>query len=82
MNCQELDSVAKSLIISFELEEGRYSLKFEDNSIGNTKSEEKYLGSGDATSVWKQTRVSKREYKLCSSPESLRESSPSGIHWV
>ncbi|KAJ6658426.1 hypothetical protein lerEdw1_020130 [Lerista edwardsae] len=82
VNCRELDSAAKSLIISFELEEGRYSLKFEDNHTGTTQSEEKHLERGDAATVWKHTRVSKREYKLCSSPESLRESSPSGIHWV
>ncbi|XP_066480650.1 kinesin-like protein KIF14 [Tiliqua scincoides] len=82
VNCGELDRVAKSLIIIFELEQGQYSLKFEDNCIGNAQTKEKQPERREATTTWKQKGVPKKEYELYSSPESLRESSPSGIHWV
>lgn len=78
VNRGELDCVAKSLIISFELEQGQYSLKSEASCLGNTQYEEAQTERGDATTIWIQKGGPKQEYKL----ETSRESSPSRIHWV
>ncbi|XP_060088328.1 kinesin-like protein KIF14 isoform X2 [Heteronotia binoei] len=81
VNNSELESVAKSLVISFELENGWDSLKHQDDQMKNT--EETELGKGETTIVeWEHKGTSKREYKLWSVPQSSGEASPSRIHWV
>ncbi|XP_065265876.1 kinesin-like protein KIF14 [Emys orbicularis] len=80
MVTSELDSLAKSLIISFELEQGHNSLASQTICMQNTKTEEKQLETGEST--WKQKGVPKREYKLQPSATSSGKLSPSGIQWV
>ncbi|KAJ7332407.1 hypothetical protein JRQ81_014587 [Phrynocephalus forsythii] len=80
VNQSELDSVAKSLIITFELEHRENGPNFQDDCTLSTVSEEKQYGRSEATAIWKEKQVTKS--KLLSLPEGLRESSPIGIHWV
>ncbi|KAM9130433.1 kinesin-like protein KIF14 isoform 2-T2 [Pangshura tecta] len=80
MVTSELDSLAKSLIISFELEQGHNSLASQSICMQKTKTEEKQLENGEST--WKQKGVPKREYKLQPSDTSSGKLSPSGIQWV
>ncbi|XP_053104377.1 kinesin-like protein KIF14 isoform X2 [Hemicordylus capensis] len=82
VNCSELDAVAKSLLITFELEHGQHSMTLQDNCMRSTQPERKRFESGETTTVVGQKGVPKQEYKLWSVPENLSESSPSGIHWV
>ncbi|XP_062973508.1 kinesin-like protein KIF14 [Elgaria multicarinata webbii] len=82
VNQSELDSVAKSLLISFELDLGENALKIQGSCMESTQSEGKQLERGEAINFGNQKGVQKREYKLLSLPESLGESSPSGIYWV
>ncbi|XP_054836324.1 kinesin-like protein KIF14 [Eublepharis macularius] len=76
----ELESVAKSLVISFELEHGWSSLKLQDDCMRNT--EETQLGQGGATTDWEHKGIPEQEYKLWLLPETTGEASPSRIHWV
>ncbi|XP_077188891.1 kinesin-like protein KIF14 isoform X2 [Paroedura picta] len=81
VNNSELESVAKSLIISFEVEHGWESLKLQDDRVRNT--EETQLGKGEATTREREhKRIPKQEYKLWSVPQRSGEASPSRIHWV
>ncbi|XP_042317201.1 kinesin-like protein KIF14 isoform X2 [Sceloporus undulatus] len=80
VNQNELDSVAKSLIISFELEHGQNALKLQDGGMLHIQSDGKQLERGGATNFWEQKEIPK--CKLWSVPESLGPSSPNGIHWV
>ncbi|XP_039340252.1 kinesin-like protein KIF14 [Mauremys reevesii] len=80
MVTSELDSLAKSLIISFELEQGHNSLASQTICMQKTKTEEKQLETGEST--WKQKGVPKREYKLQPPATSSGKLSPSGIQWV
>ncbi|XP_061489913.1 kinesin-like protein KIF14 isoform X2 [Rhineura floridana] len=83
VNHSELESVAKSLIISFELEQGQNSSKPQDNCMQNTQFEGKQgFEKGEAITLWEQKGIPQWDYKLWSLPGSLGESSPSGIHWV
>uniref|UniRef100_A0A8C3SNP3 Kinesin-like protein KIF14 n=1 Tax=Chelydra serpentina TaxID=8475 RepID=A0A8C3SNP3_CHESE len=79
MVTSELDSLAKSLIISFELEQGPTSLASQTICMQNSKTEEKQLETGEST--WKQKGVPKCEYKQPSATSSGKLS-PSGIQWV
>ncbi|XP_074859060.1 kinesin-like protein KIF14 [Carettochelys insculpta] len=76
----ELDSKAKVLIRSFELEQGYNSLASQTIRMQNTKTEEKLLEPGESS--WKQKGVPKREYTLQPSATSSGGLSPSGIQWV
>uniref|UniRef100_A0ABM5G927 Kinesin-like protein KIF14 isoform X1 n=1 Tax=Pogona vitticeps TaxID=103695 RepID=A0ABM5G927_9SAUR len=80
VNQSELDSVAKSLIITFELEHRENALNFQDDCMPSIHSEAKQCGRSEATTIWKQEKIT--NCKLWSLPEGLRESSPNGIHWV
>ncbi|KAH0618349.1 hypothetical protein JD844_017461 [Phrynosoma platyrhinos] len=80
VNPNELDSVAKSLIISFELEHGQNALKLQDGGMLHIQSGGRQLERGDATNFCEQKEIPK--CKLWSVPESLAPSSPDGIHWV
>ncbi|KAL8178214.1 UNVERIFIED_CONTAM: hypothetical protein K2H54_036693 [Gekko kuhli] len=81
VNNSELESVANSLVMSFELEHGWDSLKLQDDDLRNT--EETQLGKGEATTTEREHKgIPKREYKLWSVPQSSGEVSPSRIHWV
>uniref|UniRef100_A0A8C0HG58 Kinesin family member 14 n=1 Tax=Chelonoidis abingdonii TaxID=106734 RepID=A0A8C0HG58_CHEAB len=80
MVTSELDSLAKSLIISFELEQGHNSLASQTICMQKTRTEEKQLETGESTR--KQRGVPKREYKLQPSATSSGKLSPSGIQWV
>ncbi|XP_067394403.1 kinesin-like protein KIF14 [Emydura macquarii macquarii] len=80
MVTSELDFLAKSLIISFELEQGHNSLTSQTTCMQNSKTQEKQLETGESTC--KQKGVPKREYKLQPSATSSGEFSPSGIQWV
>uniref|UniRef100_A0A8C4WCJ0 Kinesin family member 14 n=1 Tax=Gopherus evgoodei TaxID=1825980 RepID=A0A8C4WCJ0_9SAUR len=78
MVTSELDSLAKSLIISFE--QGHNSLASQTICMQKTRTEEKQLETGEST--WKQKGVPKREYKLQLSATSSGKLSPSAIQWV
>lgn len=81
VNSSELESVAKSLVISFELEHGWDLLKCQDDCMANT--EERQPGKvKPATTEQEYKGVPKQEYKLWSVPQSSGEASPSRIHWV
>ncbi|CAI5776599.1 KIF14 isoform X1 [Podarcis lilfordi] len=82
VNHRELDSVAKSLIISFELEQGQNSSNVQDTCMQNSCSEGKQLEEDEVLNIWEQKEAPKWEHLLWSLPKSLGEASPSGIHWV
>nr|XP_060630557.1 kinesin-like protein KIF14 [Anolis sagrei ordinatus] len=77
---RELDSVARSLIISFELEHGQDVLKLQDGFVLHVQSDGKQLERSDTTNFWEEKEMPKCE--LWPVPESLGTSSPNGIHWV
>ncbi|XP_044288545.1 kinesin-like protein KIF14 [Varanus komodoensis] len=81
-NQSELDAVAKSLVISFEIDQGDNALKFQDGCMQNTHSEGTQSERGKTSHSEKQKGVLQWEYQLLSLPENLGESSPCGIHWV
>ncbi|XP_032073289.1 kinesin-like protein KIF14 [Thamnophis elegans] len=74
----ELNSVAQSLIISFELEERQRSFHLQDGGVPNAKSQGKQFVRGEPANFEKRKTVPKREYKLLPTPENLQES----LHWV
>lgn len=78
VNQDELNSVAQSLIISFELEEKQNSFHLQDGGMPNAKSQGKQFVRGEPTNFEKRKTVPKKEYKLSSIPENLRET----LHWV
>ncbi|KAM6455282.1 kinesin-like protein KIF14 isoform 1-T1 [Liasis olivaceus] len=78
VNQDELNSVAQSLIISFELEQGQNSFHLQDGCMPKAQSQEKQLARGEPTNLEKQKTVPKREYKLWSTSENLGET----LHWV
>ncbi|XP_034293322.1 kinesin-like protein KIF14 isoform X1 [Pantherophis guttatus] len=78
VNQDELNSVAQSLIISFELEERQNSFHLQDGGMPNAKSQGKQFVRGEPTNFEKRKTVPKKEYKLSSIPENLRET----LHWV
>uniref|UniRef100_A0A452IN94 Kinesin-like protein KIF14 n=1 Tax=Gopherus agassizii TaxID=38772 RepID=A0A452IN94_9SAUR len=78
MVTSELDSLAKSLIISFE--QGHNSLASQTICMQKIRTEEKQLETGEST--WKQKGVPKRKYKLQPSATSSGKLSPSAIQWV
>nr|XP_006135454.1 kinesin-like protein KIF14 isoform X1 [Pelodiscus sinensis] len=80
MVTSELDSQAKSLIISFELQQGHNSLASQAICMQNNKTEEKQLELGESTS--KPKGIPKREYRLQTSATDSGDLSPSGIQWV
>ncbi|XP_048354405.1 kinesin-like protein KIF14 isoform X2 [Sphaerodactylus townsendi] len=80
VNSAELESVAKSLVISFELELGWNTFTLQDDCISDT--EETQLEKHKATTEWEHKGIPKREYKLWSLPQTTGEASPSRIHWV
>ncbi|XP_019346753.2 kinesin-like protein KIF14 [Alligator mississippiensis] len=82
MVANELDSLAKALIITFELGEGQNSLKPQTASLQMTESQEKQPDRGETEDTSKQKVVPKPEYKLQSSSTSSAELSLSGIQWV
>ncbi|XP_008113231.2 kinesin-like protein KIF14 isoform X1 [Anolis carolinensis] len=80
VNQRELDSVAKSLIISFELEHRQDVLKLQDGCVPHVQLDGKQLKRSDATDFWEEKKMPKCE--LWSVPKSLGPSSLSAIHWV
>nr|XP_056700704.1 kinesin-like protein KIF14 [Euleptes europaea] len=80
VNSSELESVAKSLVVSFELEHGWDLLKLQGDYVRNT--EEAQLGKDNAATEREHKGIPKREYKLWSLSQSSGEASPSRIHWV
>lgn len=81
VNNSELESVAKSLVISFELENEWDSVKLQDDCLKD--SEETQLGKGKAIiTEQEQKGIPKQEYKLWSVPQHSGEASPSRIQWV
>ncbi|XP_063153282.1 kinesin-like protein KIF14 [Candoia aspera] len=78
VNQDELNSVAQSLIISFELEQGQNSFHLQDGCMPNAQSQVNQLARGHPTNFEKQRTVPKRKYKLWSTPENLGET----LHWV
>uniref|UniRef100_A0A7M4FLX5 Kinesin-like protein KIF14 n=1 Tax=Crocodylus porosus TaxID=8502 RepID=A0A7M4FLX5_CROPO len=82
MFANELDSLAKSLIISFELGKGQNSVKPQTACMQMTESQEKQPNRGETEHTSKQKAVPKPEYKLQLSSTSSAELSLSGIQWV
>ncbi|XP_070602494.1 kinesin-like protein KIF14 isoform X2 [Erythrolamprus reginae] len=64
VNQNELNSVAQSLIISFELEERQHSFHLQDGGMSSAKSQGKQFAKGEPTNFEKQKTVPKRVYKL------------------